>query len=372
MRILGRLVTIAAAVIVGGCQAAPAGTIGPSSPSAAATTVVTPSVPATASSAASAVALPTAPPVSLLVDTDGAPDDLVAISFLVAAPNVTLEAITVSGTGEIHCPGGVDIVLRLLERLGSPEIPVACGTDRPIALGHVFPDLFRSNADAAAGLDLPSTTRSAAKPTAVELIRSTVADGGGHLRILTLGPLTNLAQALTERPELAKSIEAVYVMGGALDVPGNIAGSPGGPQDNTAAEWNVYVDPAALARVLAAGTDVRLVSLDGTNQVPVTSAFAERVRSTASGAPLAVLAELFQKNDYMTSGQYYLWDTVAAIAAAGYPVVDFTGAEITVDVTEGVTSGATRRGHGPPNAQYLTRADAATIEALLLYVMNRS
>jgi pyrimidine-specific ribonucleoside hydrolase len=372
MSIFGRLATISIAVIVGGCQAAPTGTIAPTSPSPAATTVVTPSVPATASSTASAVALPIAPPVSLLVDTDGAPDDLVALSFLVAAPNVTLKAITVSGTGEVHCPGGVDIVLRLLERLASPEIPVACGTDRPIALGHAFPDLFRSNADAAAGLDLPSTTRSAAKATAVELIGSTVADGGGDLRILTLGPLTNLAQALTERPELAKSIEAVYVMGGAVDVPGNIAGSPSGPQDNTAAEWNVYVDPAALAQVLAAGTDVRLVSLDGTNQVPVTSAFAERVRSTASGAPLAVLAELFQENDYMTSGQFYLWDTVAAIAAAGYPVAVFTDAELRVDVTESVTSGATRHGDGPPNASYMTRADAATIEALLLDVMNRS
>lgn len=371
MPILRRFVTVAVALIVGGCQATPAGTVAPTSPSAAATTVVTPSE-ATATAAASTVALPTAPPVSLLVDTDGAPDDLVALSFLVASPNVTLEAITVSGTGEVHCPGGVDIVLRLLERLGANEIPVACGTDRPIALGHAFPDLFRSNADAAAGLDLPSTTRSAAKATAVELIGSTVADGGGHLRILTLGPLTNLAQAIAQRPELAKSIESVYVMGGAVDVPGNIAGSPGGPQDNTAAEWNVYVDPAALAQVLAAGSDIRLVSLDGTNQVPVTSAFAERVRSTASGAPLAVLAELFQENDYMTSGQYYLWDTVAAIAAAAYPIADFTDAKLTVDVTESTTSGATRRGDGPPNASYMTRADAATIEALLLDVMNRS
>jgi pyrimidine-specific ribonucleoside hydrolase len=372
MPILGRLLAITVALIVCGCQAAPAETIAPTSPSSAATTVVTSSVPTSASPAASAVALPTAPSVSLLVDTDGAPDDLVALSFLVASPNVTLEAITVSGTGEVHCPGGVDIVLRLLERLGADEVPVACGTDRPIALGHTFPDLFRSNADAAAGLDLPSTTRSAAKATAVELIGTTVADGGGHLRILTLGPLTNLAQAFAERPELGKSIESVYVMGGAVDVPGNIAGSPGGPQDNTTAEWNVYVDPAALAKVLTAGTDVRLVSLDGTNQVPVTPAFAEQVRSTASGPSLAVLAELFQKNDYMTSGRFYLWDTVAAIAAAGYPVADFTDAELTVDVTESVTSGATRRGDGPPNAGYMTRADAATIEALLLDVMNRS
>ena len=313
--------------------------------------------------------LPTAAPVRLLVDTDLAPDDLVAISFLVAAEHVELAAITVSGTGEVHCPRGLDIALGLLERLAAPPIPVACGDDRPLSLGHAFPDLFRSGADAAAGLDLPSTTRTPAEGDAVDLIASTAASGE-RLRILTLGPLTNVAQALAETPSLADRIESVYVMGGAIDVPGNIAGSPGGPQDNTTAEWNVYVDPAALDRLLGAGLTVRLVSLDGTNQVPLTTSFAERVQADAKGAPLSVLAELLRENDYMTSGGYYLWDTVAAVAAGGFQVGDFTDAHLTVDTSDGPTSGATRLGDGAPNAAYMTSADAATIEALILSTMS--
>lgn len=373
MRLGDRVLAIVVTLLCAACQGAPGGTPGTSAPSnPGASASVNPSVAAPQSASASAIALPSAPSMSLLVDTDVAPDDLVAISFLVAAPNVKLEAITVSGTGEVHCPGGVDIVLKLLERLDAPAIPVACGNDRPTSLGHTFPDLFRSNADAAAGLELPTTGRSAAQGSAVNLIASTVADGGGNLRILTLGPLTNLAEAFVATPGLAERVETVYVMGGAVDVPGNIAGSPGGPQDNTSAEWNVYVDPAALATVLKAKTGVRLVSLDGTNQVPVTPTFAQQVTSGASGAPLAVLAELFQKNDYMTSGGYYLWDTVAAVAAAGYPIGDFTDAHLTVDIDEGPTSGATRAGDAPANAAYMTRADAATIEALLLSVMNRA
>jgi pyrimidine-specific ribonucleoside hydrolase len=313
--------------------------------------------------------LPTAPPVRLLVDTDGAPDDLVAISFLVAAPTVEIAAISVSGTGEVHCPRGADLILRLLERLEAPAIPVACGGDRPIALDHAFPDVFRSNADAAAGLDLPTTTRPPAESDAVGLIAATVQASGPPISILTLGPLTNLAQAL-QGEDLADRIEAVYVMGGAVDVPGNVGGSPGGPQDNTSAEWNAYVDPVALAAVLDADLTVNLVSLDGTNQVPLTRAFAERVTGGATGTPLRVLAELLAKNDYMRSGSFYLWDAVAAVAAAGFPVVEFTDARITVDVDEGPTSGATRRVEGAPNAAYMTGADAATIETLLISVMN--
>jgi pyrimidine-specific ribonucleoside hydrolase len=357
----GRLITTLIATLFAACQGPAPASTSPSSPTAG-TTVSSGAAPTSGS-------LPSAPPVRLLVDTDAAPDDLVAISFLVASPNVELAAITVSGTGEVHCPRGAELVLQLLERLAAPDIPVACGDDQPLTLGHAFPDLFRSNADAAAGLDLPTTTRRPVDGGAVKLIASAAA-GGGELRILTLGPLTNLAEALGDTAGLSDAIESVYVMGGAVDVPGNIAGSPGGPQDNTTAEWNVYVDPEALEAVLGSVTTTRLVSLDGTNQVPLTAAFAARARASPSGASLRVLAELLAKNEYMTSGSYYLWDAVAAVAAAGYPVGEFTEADLTVDTAEGKTSGATRRGDGPPDAAYMTRADPTLIEDLLISVMD--
>jgi len=74
----------------------------------------------------------------------------------------------------------------------------------------------------------------------------------------------------------------------------------------------------------------------------------------------------------MTSGSYYLWDTVAAVAAAGYPIGEFTDAHLSVDVTDGPTSGATKRGEGAANAAYLTRADASLIEGLIVSIMSGS
>lgn len=306
----------------------------------------------------------------LLVDTDVAPDDLVAISFLVSAPNVSIDAITVTGTGEVHCPRGVEIILALLERLDAPQIPVACGRTTPLTLGHAFPDLFRGGADNAAGLDLPATSRSPAAGDAVQLIETTASAAAGELRILTLGPLTNIAEAVADDPDLASRIESVYIMGGAVDVPGNVAGSPDGPADNTSAEWNIYADPAAAQAVLTSGMVVRLVSLDGTNQVPVTGSFATRVRDGRQSLALGVVAELFDKNPFMTSPDYYLWDSVAAVAAAGYAVGDFTDANLSVDVSERPTSGATQRGDGAANASYMTRADAGAIEDILISIMG--
>jgi inosine-uridine nucleoside N-ribohydrolase len=309
-------------------------------------------------------------PVTLVVDTDAAPDDLIAIAFLMGAPHVEVAAITVSGTGEAHCDAGVAVVLGLLERLDAPDIPVACGREQPLAGDHEFPELFRQNADQAAGLELPATTRQPATGDAVGLIGQALAAAESPIRVLTLGPLTNLADALQSYPALVAEIESVYIMGGAVEVPGNVAGSPDAPADNTTAEWNLYVDPTAAAIVFDAGLPIYLVSLDGTNQIPITPAFVQQVEQQASGAGLEVLAELFERNSYMTDAGYYLWDATAAISAAGYAIGEYTAARLQIDEDEGPTSGATQLVEGEPNANYLSSAHAAVVEALMLGVLN--
>jgi inosine-uridine nucleoside N-ribohydrolase len=303
----------------------------------------------------------------LLIDTDVAPDDLVAIAFLLASPSVEIEAITVSGTGEAHCAAGVDVVLRLLERLEAPAIDVACGRETPIAGDHAFPDAWRESVDAGSGLELPATSRQPFAGDAVQLARET-ADRVDGLRVLTLGPLTNLADALVRHPDLPQRLESVFTMGGALFVPGNV--SFGGPPENEVAEWNIYVDPTAAQEVIDSGVKVRLVSLDGTNQVPVTEAYAERVRQEATGPGALVLAELFTSHPFMTDGTYYLWDPLAAAMAAGHPLGSFSSARVDVEEDEGPEVGFTRPVEGTPTVEYLSTADRAAAEDTLLETLN--
>ena len=356
---LARIVVPLVGILLVGACARAVPTSG--SPALSATT---PASPVTSSAPIAPRPVGEVPPI--LIDTDVAPDDLVAIAFLVES-GVHIEAISVSGTGEAHCPDGVDVVLRLLERLEAPSIDVACGRQTPIAGDHAFPDAWRAAVDDGSGLALPETSRHAFAGDAVQLITAT-ADRVNGLRILTLGPLTNLADALSSQPDLAGQIESVYAMGGALFVPGNVAFA--GPADNEVAEWNVYVDPTSLQAVIDAGLVIRLVSLDGTNQVPVTSAFAERVRTEASGPGALVLAELFEGHPFMTDGSYFLWDPLAAALAAGYPLGSFTAARVDVEEAEGPEVGFTRPVDGTPNVEYLSEADQAAAEATLLDVLN--
>ncbi len=92
--------------------------------------------------------------------------------------------------------------------------------------------------------------------------------------MLTLGPLTNVALALQANPNLANRIDGVYVMGGAVHVPGNLDENVSG---NTAAEWNVYIDPHAANVVFASGVPITLVGLDATNHAPLTMDFYQRL-----------------------------------------------------------------------------------------------
>ena len=310
-----------------------------------------------------------APPArTFLIDTDVAPDDLVALSFMLSAPNVTVAGITVSGTGEAHCEGGVTVVLGLLEYLDAPAIPVTCGRDTPLAGDHAFPDAWRDGADRGSGLELPATERVPVEGNAVELIKGLAGDHPG-LAILTLGPLTNLGDALEADPGLASRLGPVFIMGGALHVPGNILG-PGAPQGNTVAEWNVFVDPHALAVVVSAGLQPTLISLDGTSQVPVTVAFARRAIQSASQPASSVLAQLLDANPFMADGSYFLWDPLAAEVAAGYPVGTVEAATITVEETDGPESGYTRPSSGDPNVRYLRTADATAAENTLLAILD--
>ncbi|HJP88861.1 MAG TPA: nucleoside hydrolase [Candidatus Limnocylindrales bacterium] len=306
-------------------------------------------------------------PVTLVYDTDVAADDVIALSFLVSAPNVDLVGITVSGTGEAHCAGGVDVVLRLLERLDARDIPVACGRETPLDGAHAFPDAWRTAVDTGSGLKLPTTTRSPSTSTAAELFVVLAKEHPG-LHVLATGPLTNLADALNADPNLAGRLGPVTVMGGALHVPGNIFG-PGAPEGNALAEWNVYVDPTAAQKVLDSLVDPTFVTLDATSQAPVTYDLIGRALAQTDGPGAVILADLFRANAWMTSG-YYLWDPLAAVVAAGYDIAPISQVRIGFTTDEGSASGAMRLLTGAPNVQVLGDVDTQTVEDALLGVLN--
>jgi pyrimidine-specific ribonucleoside hydrolase len=306
--------------------------------------------------ATTATDLPTEP--GIVVDTDLAVDDLVALAFLLSV-DLEVRAITISGTGEVHCPQGLAVVRGLLALTGDDDTPVACGRSTPLVGSHEFPPGWRDAADTGWGLTLGPGD--AAGTDAVALLRDALGDGG--VTLLTLGPLTNVADALRADPTLVDRIAVLVMMGGSVDAGGNIFESD---LDADFSEWNVYIDPTAADEVIASGIPIVMVGLDATNRAPVTIDFLERLASNRRTPAAEVVHRLFEQNGLVYSGDAFFWDPLAAAAIVDRSVIATEQMTIDVITDEGPESGRTVRDDRGTSIEVAVDADRALLEALLI------
>jgi inosine-uridine nucleoside N-ribohydrolase len=306
----------------------------------------------------------------VVIDTDMGNDDWMAILYLLNRPDVEVKAITVSGTGLAHCEPGTRNALRLLALAEHNAVPVACGRETPLVGDHAFPDEWRVGADNLSGLRLPEGPGDVSEKGAAELLLETVGASSGKATLLALGPLTNVAEAVQRSPSLTSNLEMVYIMGGAVDVPGNIA-SVGVGIDNDVAEWNIYVDPRAANIVLESGAPVTLVPLDATNHVPVDRAFYQRIeKNRASPEVEFIFSVLTQLGESIDAGGYYLWDAMAAAILTDETLASFETRNLSVVEGEGPESGRTRVTPGGPGVRVVLSADGPRFEQVFLDTLN--
>ncbi|MCW4027358.1 MAG: nucleoside hydrolase [Candidatus Bathyarchaeota archaeon] len=192
----------------------------------------------------------------IIYDGDPGIDDALAILLALRSPEVKLEAITTVG-GNVSLELATQNALRILEFIGNDVVRVAKGYERP-GLGTATD--FHGE-DGLGNTGLPPPTRTAEKKNAVDLMASEIRRERHEISLVTAGPLTNLAKAVEKDPCIKDYVREVIVMGGAIEVPGNVT---------PAAEFNIYADPEAAQTVFASGLPITLVPLDVTTQVILT------------------------------------------------------------------------------------------------------
>ncbi|HXF63912.1 MAG TPA: nucleoside hydrolase [Caldilineaceae bacterium] len=213
----------------------------------------------------------TGTPHRIILDTDPGIDDALAILLALASPEVSLEAITVTG-GNCSLEQGVANALNVLALAGAPHVPVAAGVGVPL----VRPPVTAPETHGETGLGyarLPAAPQRPAAQHAVDLIIERVLAAPGEITIVAIAPLTNLALAVRREPRIVQAVRAVIVMGGALRHQGNMT---------PVAEFNTYVDPHAAHIVYHAGWPLTLVPLDVTYQCILTQADVTRLSALKS------------------------------------------------------------------------------------------
>lgn len=303
---------------------------------------------------------------NVIIDTDAGSDDLMAIAFLLARKDVRIEAITIAN-GLAHVEAGAHNVGKLLKLAGRDDIPVFTGRPMPLKGSAAFPDEWRRISDDLPGVDLPLTPKVANQKTASEFLRERFQRRGKKVRVLALGPMTNLGEALQRTPEGTRSIEEVIIMGGAVDVPGNLGDGGYFQTENKTAEWNFYLDPWAARLVFDSGVKIKLVPLDATNKVPIDRAFLHSFQQAAR-TPLARFVGQVLETDrkYIEENFYYAWDPLAAVALIMPSVVETRACAIEIDQSP-PTDGRTRRVLGKRGrVRTAVNADAAAFKRVFL------
>lgn len=300
---------------------------------------------------------------SVIIDADMGIDDVMAILYLLNKPEFQVKAITVSGTGLAHCEPGMRTARGLVALAGAGDIPVACGRQQPLRGEIVFPEDWRAGADGLAdALELP-VGGEPSEMSATELLVSTVESSVDKPLLLTLGPLTNIAEMMQARPELAKKVAMIYSMGGAVNVAGNVADQP-------SAEWNIYTDPYAASLVFDSGAPLTLVPLDATNQAPITADVYRTLEKNRLTPAAEAIYRLLAANPYIyESGTYFYWDPIAAAILADNSLAVFASPKLYIQ-TEGEDIGRTVEGSSGRTLRMALSANAARFEGALVSALN--
>jgi purine nucleosidase len=182
----------------------------------------------------------------ILIDTDTASDDAVALIMALRSPSVEIKAIT-TVAGNVTVEQATRNALFTVELCGT-EVPVYSGAAKPLERELQTADWFHGQ-DGLGDHGYAPSVRTPASGDAVDALIEAVQSTPG-IEIITLGPLTNLALALERWPALARSLGRCVVMGGAPCCEGNVT---------PAAEFNIWVDPEAARTVFASGAPIELI-----------------------------------------------------------------------------------------------------------------
>jgi purine nucleosidase len=298
-------------------------------------------------------------------------DDGFALALALADPGLRVELVTtVNGNTDVDT--ATRLTVDLLARLGRGDVPVARGCAAPLVRAS------RSRADArgTVGRGQGDPPSGAASHAAVQIAERVLAEPG-ELTVVAIGPLTNLALALSLDPRVATAVAGIVVMGGVYLEQTNVAGMPG--------EFNFWVDPDAASVVLGSGAPLRLVGLDVTRKVRLTREHTAALAATggAFGRYAADCADQWidhlaqtMPGDERGRDSCALHDPLALATVTRPDLVEWHAAHVTVETGSDRSRGVavadllTTSEPPTPNAQIAVGVDSAGFLDLFLERMR--
>ncbi|TCP17899.1 purine nucleosidase [Scopulibacillus darangshiensis] len=290
---------------------------------------------------------------------DGGIDDLVSLFLLLQMEDIELTGVSVI-PADGYLEPGIHASRKIIDRFGKGSVEVARSNSRGL---NPFPKEWRMHTFFVDALPILNESgemdASVSDLPAHQHMIQRIRENSDTTTLLFTGPLTDLARALDEAPDIEDKIERLIWMGGTFQDIGNVQE----PEHDGTAEWNAFWDPEAVARVWESSLKIEMVALESTNKVPLTinvrNYWASLRRFTGidfigqcyAGCPPLVHFE--------TNSTYYLWDVLTTAYAGNAELVKMKTVKSSV-LAKGPSQGRTYiiEGGRPVNVVYDVDAEA--------------
>lgn len=231
----------------------------------------------------------------IIIDSDPGVDDAAAILMALASPELDVLGLSIVA-GNVPLENTLINACKLVSVSGRTDVPVHAGASSPLVREQVFGKYAKIGSFddrlVEAG-DIKPSEESAVQ-FIVRMAREAAAIGD-PITICAIGPLTNIALALIQHPDVIKGIRQIVVMGGAFTALGH---------RTPWAEFNIYADPHAAEITFQSGVPIVLMPLDMTFQALFTQEHFDQFRKGGkAGQALYNLFSTFDRSDIKRFGR---------------------------------------------------------------------
>jgi len=207
-------------------------------------------------------------PRRVIIDTDPGTDDAMAIILALNSPEFKVEALTVV-PGNVEAKQGLENALKIVSLAGRCDVVVAGGAQHPLNQKLITAQFWHGK-NGLADVELPASKCKADPRFGPDLIIEMVHKYPHEITLIPVGPLTNIALAVSKDPSIAFLVKDIVIMGGSISG-GNV---------NGAAEANIYNDPEAAQIVFTAGWMVTMVGSDVGERTLITRKYLAELQSS--------------------------------------------------------------------------------------------
>lgn len=218
-------------------------------------------------------------PMKLILDTDIGTDvdDAWALALCVSSPEIQLLGVTL-----VHANLDVraKIALKMLKLAGRARIPVYKGLSDPLTPGYGKYWAGHEGTET----DFSDIAGLVACDNAVDFIVDTVGKHPGQVVLCSVGPMTDVGDAIRRAPETMRKLKKLVIMGSAFEGYGS---------ENAAREHNACVDPVATKLVLESRIPATIVGLNVTKQVKIQHSDLAQIEVSGFGRYLSAMTKQY-------------------------------------------------------------------------------